>query len=549
MTPPSRTPPQERVDDNGKNQKASYWGLPKKGQLAVLCLARIADPLAITSIQSYMFYQLKFFNPLASNATISTQAGILVGTRTAAQVFTGMIWGRLADSDLGGRKVVLFIGLVSCGISYIGYGLARSFAMAIFWQVFAGLMSNNVAITRCVVAELNPEKRYRTRALLLLPLCASAAQLLGPLIGGLLSLNTRDASQSKVPYLAPNLLLALIYFLAALAVILFMEETLESLQGTQSHWLERISQRLKARFSKKSYSVQTADTSSNSNYTASETTPLVTASTPTKPKRKRKLPFRRIWTFNVVCTMVSHFIIAGHLGTFSNLWAIFLTAPTGPSNPSQRSPPFKFTGGLGMLPRDVGFALSLLGAISMILQMGLYPMLQDRFGTIKIWRTALFIFPFVYLLAPYPSLVASAPEISHKTAYIWVSMTAVLLLFTLGRTGVTPATTLLINDCTPHPSVRGTIHAAATVLGHLSRSIFPVMALAVFGQGLQIGVVGLGFWCLAVLAVASCVASAWVREGSNGDEIVLEESGDDEEEDVGEASGRNGSGRGDLRRG
>jgi MFS family permease len=65
--------------------------------------------------QSYMFYQLQFFDAHASNATISTQAGILVGARTAAQVFTGMIWGQLADSDVGGRKMVLFIGLVSCG--------------------------------------------------------------------------------------------------------------------------------------------------------------------------------------------------------------------------------------------------------------------------------------------------------------------------------------------------------------------------------------------------------------------------------------------------
>jgi MFS family permease len=66
-----------------------------------------------------MFYQLRFFDPHASTATISTQAGILVGARTAAQVLTGMLWGRLADSDVGGRKMVLFIGLVSCGKSRI----------------------------------------------------------------------------------------------------------------------------------------------------------------------------------------------------------------------------------------------------------------------------------------------------------------------------------------------------------------------------------------------------------------------------------------------
>jgi hypothetical protein len=66
-----------------------------------------------------MFYQLRFFNPSASESLISTQAGIIVGSKTAAQVCTGMLWGRLADSEYGGRKAVLMIGLLCSGISLI----------------------------------------------------------------------------------------------------------------------------------------------------------------------------------------------------------------------------------------------------------------------------------------------------------------------------------------------------------------------------------------------------------------------------------------------
>jgi len=107
-----------------------------------------------------MFYQLRFFNPSASEALISTQAGIIVGSKTAAQVCTGMLWGRLADSEYGGRKTVLMVGLICSGISCIGYGLSKTFVSAVAWQVFGGAMSSNVGIVRCVVAELNPEKRY-----------------------------------------------------------------------------------------------------------------------------------------------------------------------------------------------------------------------------------------------------------------------------------------------------------------------------------------------------------------------------------------------------
>ena len=60
-----------------------------------------------------MFFQLRSFDPAASDATISTEAGLLIGAKTAAQVCTGMLWGRMADWDLGGRKFVLLIGLLS----------------------------------------------------------------------------------------------------------------------------------------------------------------------------------------------------------------------------------------------------------------------------------------------------------------------------------------------------------------------------------------------------------------------------------------------------
>ena len=114
--------------------RSTYMSLPNKGQLAVLCIARLADPLAATSIQvpkysyyrqlmqlifclqSYMFYQLKFFDPTASDATISTQAGFIISAKTAAQVCTGVFWGRLADSDRIGRRTVLLVGLLSSGM-------------------------------------------------------------------------------------------------------------------------------------------------------------------------------------------------------------------------------------------------------------------------------------------------------------------------------------------------------------------------------------------------------------------------------------------------
>jgi hypothetical protein len=55
----------------------SWKDLPRKQQLIVITLSRLSEPLVQTSIQSYMFYQLKWFDPTLPDSVISGQAGLL----------------------------------------------------------------------------------------------------------------------------------------------------------------------------------------------------------------------------------------------------------------------------------------------------------------------------------------------------------------------------------------------------------------------------------------------------------------------------------------
>lgn len=124
-------------------------------------------------------------------------------------------------------------------------------------------MSSNVGIVRCVVAELNPEKRfvtfilefkyltlqsrYRTRALLLLPLFANAGMLLGPLVGGLLSSQSGKGMSDVYPYAAPNIFAAAVYAVAALGVLLGLNETLEHFKHLEGSIFHRLWKRFTAR--------------------------------------------------------------------------------------------------------------------------------------------------------------------------------------------------------------------------------------------------------------------------------------------------------------
>lgn len=158
----------------------TWMSLPHKGQLALLGLCRVFDFLQIASLQAYMFYQLKSFDPNLSDSDVATQAGILQGAFTAAQFATAIPWGRVADAEWGGRKFVLLVGLCGTAVSCLGVAYSTSFAQAVFWRSFGGAINGTVGIIRTMIAENVKEKKYHSRAFLILPIGFNVASLFGP---------------------------------------------------------------------------------------------------------------------------------------------------------------------------------------------------------------------------------------------------------------------------------------------------------------------------------------------------------------------------------
>ena len=135
-----------------KDKPVKWSDLPKKGQLAILTLARLSEPLVQTSLQAYMFYQLRSFDHRLPDATIASQAGLLQASFTAAQTLTGVFWGRVADS--WGRKPVLLLGSLGTMISCLGFGFSKSFLMASIFRIMGGLVNGNIAVMRTMISEV-----------------------------------------------------------------------------------------------------------------------------------------------------------------------------------------------------------------------------------------------------------------------------------------------------------------------------------------------------------------------------------------------------------
>ena len=542
---------------SAKTQQASWSSLPHKSQLAVLTLARLSEPLIQTSLQSYMFYQLKSFHgihqPPPSDSTVAAQAGTLAASFAGSQMLTAVLWGRAADSELLGRKKVILIGLFGTAVGCLGFGFSRSFGEAVFWRCIGGALNGNIGVMRTMISEIVKERRFLTRAFLLLPMCFNIGVIVGPLLGGLLADPVGSYPEifpegyqgwmTRFPYALPNVVLSAFLVASALGVVFCLEETLEGLRDKPdfgvrlTRWVARVIFRRRPR---QEYA-HLASTEA-----AAEDVEMGVPTAPTKAATapvRRRLPLRRIWTSNLIFTLLSHGLLAMHVGTFNNLWFVFLSTPRYAPNTSNNDgdsktlhvptnyhphAPFTFTGGLALPPRSIGSALAIMGLIGITLQVLLYPRISFKLGMLRSFKISILLFPVAYMLAPYLSLLpSSSPPPSQATgAIIWMGITALLFIQVTARTFALPSTAILVNNACPHPSVLGTVHGIGQTVSSATRTIGPALAGWIYGKGLERGVVGLAWWYMAGVAICGAVAGRWVRDGS-GHEVFLD--GEEEE--------------------
>ncbi|KAF2501305.1 MFS general substrate transporter [Lophium mytilinum] len=534
--------------------EASWATIPNKDQLAILALSRLVDFWQMAGLQSYMIHQLRSFDPMLPEATISHQAGILQGSFTAAQIVTSILWGRAADKPALGRKNVLLTGLIGTGISCIGVGFAETFWQAAVWRMLGGAINGTVGAARTMVAEC-VEKKYHSRAFLLLPVAFNVANILGPVVGGLLvhpatrfsSTFGRNSTYGgatgvawmmKYPFALPSLLCTFLLFSEAALVIMYLRETLPAArlrQGKNSFFLEMWHGIIGIFRPSTNQGYLPVDPSPTT-YDQDKKDELDSLANPHNektllPKPPQALPFKRIWTPNVLCTLLSIAIFDFHMGAFSSLWPIFLSTSRASSTPISKRTPFHFTGGLAFHPATIGASLAVLGLVGLALQLLLYPTATARHGLLRCFRAALFLFPAAYALAPYLALLPSSTPAPAPASgmWVWAGICAVLTLQVAARTFALPASIVLLNNAAPHPSVLATVHGVGQSVSTAGRTVGPVVAGYWNGRGLEIGRVGLAWWAVAGVSAVGCGASFWVRDGS-GHEILLEGEGEERNE-------------------
>ncbi|KAF2496687.1 MFS general substrate transporter, partial [Lophium mytilinum] len=486
-----------------------WRALPNKCQLLILASCRLSSPLSSASLLAYVFYLVKSITTPSAEATMAQEiartSGLLVAVYPLGQCATSLLWGRL--SDMYGRKSMLVIGLSGSILSNICFGFSRSLGTLIFWRIIAGMANGNVGVMRTMTAEIVKERRFQTRAFLLMPLLFKSSMVLALALGGCLAdpvvnlpglfgpnglVNFYGSPNGvewaiRYPYALPVLFNAVILGISLAFTVFGLRETLPSLKNdltSRPHPAFSLT-KLMSRCLGREVHEYTLVGPEQTTASCAETKPL-----------QGRVPFSTIWTRDVVANLISFALLPLHNAAFMHIFPVYLSMQ--PSSSDSTPSAFSFTGGLGLTSPLIGLWLSGIGICGILLQLFLYPRLQARIGTRGCFRLALAVFPLAYCLAPYLSLLA------HHSVLRWPAIAVVLLAQVWARTIAIPSSVILLHDSAPSKTVLGTVHGAGNMMANLARAIGTVVGGYLLALGVEKNAIGIVWWCyLAVVAVLS----------------------------------------------
>lgn len=156
-----------------------------------------------------------------------------------------------------------------------------------------------------------------------------------------------------------------------------------------------------------------------------------------------------------------------------------------------------------MSSRHAASITSIIGLVGVPLQLFLYPRIQDHFGTTRSYKIFSGLFPIAYAMTPFVSLARSNNGGSGLLEGFLLAF--ILILHTIGRVISVPATISLINDCSPHASMLGTVNGLGQSISAVSRTLGPIIGTILFSRDLESHFTGSSWWILAVVALLGTV--------------------------------------------
>ncbi|KAI0400784.1 major facilitator superfamily domain-containing protein [Xylaria palmicola] len=504
-------------------------------QLAILAVARFAEPLAMTSVFPYLPEMIASFG--VEKKDVAKWAGATSAVFSLAQSVTAVPWGRASDTF--GRKPIIMTGLFCTMILFLAWGMSTSLKMAIIVRGLQGACNGNVGIIRTMVAEMVQDRELQPKAFSIMPLVWSIGSVFGPAFGGLFA---KPAEQfpglfgnsyffKTFPFALPNILGGIVFLVSLSTAALFLKETLQSKRHSRDWGLilgKRITEAFKDRPFRRQqklrrYSLQDAEASA----------PLLQTDGASSPAARRggarhekpAVPsLSAVFTRQTVINLVAYTFLALHSVAFDQVLPVFLNYPAQAHTPGNTSLPLFFSGGFGLTSGRIGTIFTLYGVACGAIQFVLFPALCARFGVLRCYRACALTFPVVYLVLPFTVLIED-PGWRHAAllATMVVKAFAVIVGF--------PCSTILLTNSAASLAVLGTLNGVATTFSALGRASGPALAGLAFSWGVRNNMIGAPWWILGLIAAVGALPVWMVAESDDDGPAGSDSSGDSGDDD------------------
>lgn len=542
----------------------SYWNLPHRGQILILVICRVCEPLTYASITPYIYFMVRDFG-YKEPSTIAQLVTILTTVFSLGQALTAVWWG--AFSDRRGRKLSILMGLLGTALSTVIFGTSRNIYFALLGRFLSGILNGNVGVMRTVISELiGDRKEYQTRAFALLPITMNVGVILGPAIGGILA-NPAEAYPGwfgdnhflkKYPYILPNLFPLPIILVAFVICFLFFRETLDSPTAVLPVETDpglKLGEKLLKRLRHRSHDTSgyvglqdepVADTSiplslvdsasmgddprgpNASDSHDAEVSGSISKRQQREQKKidayKRKLAqmsttkkFGMILTRPVVITLSTYVLLMFHAPTFMYLFPLFLSTPR--IEEKQPRTWLRFNGGLELPISTIGFVGSSLGVFGICLQLLVYPQLAAYVGNARLHKRLLIVFPVCYFLMPYISFIPPKPQ------YLAIMGALPLAAFgVIGRAFCNPPMVVLITNASPNKLLMGTVHGLTHSITSIARMLGPFLIGNLYSLGIKYNMIELAWWFMAAIAILEIFVALYLKEWGVEEAVEFDEA-------------------------
>ncbi|KLO16145.1 MFS general substrate transporter [Schizopora paradoxa] len=436
---------------------------------------------------------------------IGYYSGVVDSLFAVCQLFTILQWGRLSDRI--GRKPVILLGLIGVAVSTFSFGLAKTFWWAVISRALAGALSGNTAVVQSVVGEITDE----TNQALAFPLTGiswSLGCIIGPMIGGNFVNPEKYYPETfgkieilrTYPYLLPCLLSAVLTMCSIIVGAVFLKESLPS----------------KVRL----------DTSLPS--------PISASRNEKPPPPKAELPIRAIFNSpSIKPVFRNYFLLSISAASFDVVFILLAYSPLS-------------LGGLARSPDEIGYALAFSGLVGSFVTLLVFPFLQKRFNSVKLYRVLMLLWPVLFAILPFLSVLArwsatpealAAMQESMNVAIeasseglgevgmmptitypggtlLWIGIAVALAVLRLGHMCFT-LNTILIRNAAPSSEALGSTFGLAQTVACVARAGSPAFVSTLFALSKKYNLMqGNMVWVVMfVIAVAGFVSTLYIREG------------------------------------